>query len=198
LIKDWQNMAGGEVIVITGTPGVGKTEVAKMLSKETGRKLIDLNAFAKEAGGIKGRDSVRGVNIVDVATVRRALRKALKVDQNVIIEGHFAEIVPEEFVKTAVVLRCNPLVLKERLTRRGYPDSKVTENVEAELLDSCLIAAVKSFGDRVREIDTTGREVSDVAKEAERAFQGKGGLLAGSVNWISVLEIEGRLQDLIH
>lgn len=191
-------MASGEAIVITGTPGVGKTEVAKMLSRETGRKLIDLNALAKESRGIKGRDSARGASIVDVSAVRKALRKALKVDQNVIIESHFAEIVPDEFVKVAIVLRCNPLVLKERLARRGYPDSKVKENVEAELLDSCLIAAMKSFGDRVREIDTTGREVSEVVKEAERAFRGKGGLVAGSVNWISVLEIEGRLQDLIH
>jgi adenylate kinase len=191
-------MAGGEAIVITGTPGVGKTEVAKMLSRETGRKLIELNAMAKEAGGIKGRDNARGASIVDIAAVRRALRKVLKGNQNVIIEGHFAEIVPGEFVKAAIVLRCNPLVLKERLARRGYPDSKIKENVEAELLDSCLIAAVMSFGDRVREIDTTGREVSDVTKEAERVLRGKGGLLAGSVNWISVLEIEGRLQDLIH
>lgn len=191
-------MAGGEAIVITGTPGVGKTEVAKMLSRETGRKLIELNALAKEPGGIKGRDIARETSIVDVAAVRRALRKALKGNQNVIIEGHFAEIVPGAFVKATIVLRCNPLVLKERLIGRGYPDSKVKENVEAELLDSCLIAAVKSFGDRVREIDTTGREVSDVAKEAERVLRGKGGLLAGSVNWISVLEIEGRLQDLIH
>jgi adenylate kinase len=191
-------MTSGEAIVITGTPGVGKTEVAKMLSRDTGRQLIDLNALAKESGGIKGRDRARGVSIVDVPAIRRALRKALKVDQNAIIEGHFGEIVPEKLVKMAIVLRCNPLVLKERLIRRGYPDSKVMENVEAELLDSCLIAAVKSFGDRVREIDTTGREVSDVAKEAERAFQGKGGLQVGSVNWISVLEIEGRLQDLIH
>jgi adenylate kinase len=190
-------MAGGEAIVITGTPGVGKTEVAKMLSGETGRKLIELNTLAKEAGGIKRRDSARGADIVDVAVIRRALRKVLKGDQNVIIEGHFAEIVPGEFVKVAIVLRCNPFILKERLVKRGYPDSKVTENVEAELLDSCLIAAVKSFGDRVREIDTTGMEVTDVAKEAERAFRGKGGMLAGSVNWISVLEIEGRLQDLI-
>ena len=190
-------MSKDEAIIITGTPGVGKSEVARALSKITGRKVIDLNSLAKSSRGIRWRDASRDTAIVNTKALRKALRSEIKEDQQVIIEGHLADLVPDEFVRIAIVLRCHPIVLMERLGRRGYSKGKIRENAEAELLDSCLIAAMESFGGKVREIDTTGRDVEDVARESARALDGLGGQQPGCVNWISVLEGEGRLLDLI-
>jgi adenylate kinase len=186
-------------VVITGTPGVGKTAVAKRLAEKMGVRLIDLNLLAREVGAISGKDLERETKIIKPRVLKSALRKILKEsEETVIIEGHYGELVPQEFVKVAIVLRTNPLMLRERLKKRGYPEAKVKENVEAELLDYCLINAVEAFGEgRVAEIDTTELDAEGAVREGEGIIRGEGGLPAGSINWIAKLEREGTIKDLI-
>lgn len=186
-------------MVITGTPGVGKTAVAKRLAEKMGVRLIELNLLAREAGGVEGKDPQRGTDIIKPRVVRSALRRILKESgEMVIVEGHYGELVPPEFVKVAIVLRTNPLSLTERLKGRGYPEAKVKENVEAELLDYCLIKAVEAYGEgRVVEVDTTELDTEGAVKEGEGIIRGEGGLPAGSINWIARLEREGTIKDLI-
>ena len=186
-------------MVITGTPGVGKTAVAKRLAEKLGVRLIELNLLAEEVGGIEGKDPERETEIIKPRVVRSALRKILKESGGtVIIEGHYGELVPPEFVMVAIVLRTNPLTLAERLKRRGYPEGKIKENAEAELLDCCLINAVEVYGEgRVAEVDTTELDAEGAVKEVEGIIHGEGGLPAGSINWIARLEREGKIKDLI-
>jgi adenylate kinase len=84
-----------------------------------------------------------------------------------------------------VVLRCDPKVLGQRLSERGYPDAKVKENVEAELVDVVLIEAVEGLGkDRVAEIDTTDLDIGQVAEAVERVANGDfNRYKVGSVDW---------------
>jgi len=187
------------VVVITGTPGVGKSTVARRIADRTGFKLIQLNLLAEEVGGIGGTDPERETQIVKPGVIRRALRKILKESEGtVIVEGHYGEVVPSESVRVAVVLRTDPLKLRDRLRSRGYPEAKVKENVEAELLDCCLIDALEAFGQgRVVELDTTELDTEGAVREVESIVHGKGGKPPGSINWIAKLESEGRIKDLI-
>jgi adenylate kinase len=187
------------VVVITGTPGVGKSTVARRIADRTGFRLIQLNLLAEEVGGIGGADHERETQIIKPGVIRRALRKILKKSEGtVIIEGHYGELVPSEFVRVAVVLRTDPLKLGERLRSRGYPEAKVKENVEAELLDCCLIDALEAFGEaRVVEVDTTELETEGAVREVEGIVRGKGGKPPGSINWIAKLEGEGKIKDLL-
>lgn len=187
------------VIVITGTPGTGKSSVAGIVAARLGARLVSLNEVAVEAGALAAVDRGRDSRLIKVGQLRKALNSLLKeaVGQ-VVFEGHFGELVPKAHVKKAIVLRTNPLVLGERLRARGYPPEKVKENVEAELLDSCLIAAVEAFGeDAVREVDTTSVSPGEAAELVLKAVEGKGGLFPGSTSWITLLESEGRLRELI-
>ena len=186
-------------IVITGTPGTGKSSVAEIVAEKMGAKLFSLNIVAAESGALCAKDSATDSRLVRTSVLRKALSKVLgEVDGEAVVEGHFGELVPKAHVSMAIVLRSNPFTLKERLSKRGYSVEKVNENVEAELLDSCLIAAVESFGDgSVREIDTTELTPEEAAEEALLAISGKGGLPAGSLSWVTRLEGEGRLLELI-
>ncbi|MEJ5293498.1 MAG: adenylate kinase family protein [Candidatus Methanosuratincola sp.] len=188
-----------KAVVITGTPGVGKTTVARELARADGYRLIELNALAKEVGALADQDPRRGAAIIDEAKLRRELSRVLKAEgAKFIVEGHYGEIVPPRFVERAVVIRLDPRVLRQRLVERGYPPSKVDENVQAEVLDVCLVNAVEAFGEgAVVEVDATGLGSQPLLNSVREAISGRG-LAPGSVNWVAQLQKEGVLDKFLH
>lgn len=60
-------------IIITGTPGVGKTAHCEQLAQNTGLKHIGINKFAEEHDCYDGRDEELGSWIVDEDKVRLTL-----------------------------------------------------------------------------------------------------------------------------
>jgi adenylate kinase len=122
-------------IAVTGTPGTGKTTVAKALAERGGYRYIDLGGFAEENGLILDKDTQRDTKIVN----EEALKKQLKNMDNVIFDGHYAEQLKPDII---FVIRTPPKILKERLAKKFGPE-EVKENLLAEILDSCLISAVE-------------------------------------------------------
>ena len=59
-----------------------------------------------------------------------------------------------------IVLRCNPDVLKERLSTRNWKDAKIHENVSAEILGICTEESYELYGDNVQEIETCDKTIS--------------------------------------
>jgi hypothetical protein len=57
-------------IVITGTPGVGKTTHAEQLARATGFKHVSVNQIVKDEGFHEGKDEDTGSWIVDEDKVR--------------------------------------------------------------------------------------------------------------------------------
>ena len=94
------------MIVITGTPGTGKTTVTSIL-QEKGYFTINLENFAKKYNCIAGYDEVRQSKIIDTEKLQVVLQNYLAAGRGiVIIEGHYADVVPEEFVLKCFVLSC--------------------------------------------------------------------------------------------
>ncbi|HET6403310.1 MAG TPA: adenylate kinase family protein [Candidatus Thermoplasmatota archaeon] len=119
---------------LTGVPGTGKTTLAEALARRGDVAVVHLNEFARERGLLREKDESRGSYLVDMDELADALHEALegRDDAAVVVEGHFAH---EMDVDAVILLRCDPLVLYERLRARGWPEAKVRENVEAEALD---------------------------------------------------------------
>lgn len=70
--------------------------------------------------------------------------------------------------------------------------------MEAEILDVCLVEALSRFGsDRVWELDVSGRKAEEVVEEMVRALRGELEPRSGVVDWIGVLESEGRLDEFL-
>jgi adenylate kinase len=145
------------VILLSGTPGVGKTTISKLLKSE-GYSVLNFNDFIIQHGLYYGYDHSRESVIIDEEVLKTKIEIELdQFDGLLFIEGHTSEIVPQEFVKCAFILRCNPSILRHRLTlTRDYSINKIEENVQAELMDECLIAMQEQLSStQILEIDTT-------------------------------------------
>jgi adenylate kinase len=95
-----------------------------------------------------------------------------------------------------IVLRCNPLTLKKRLRNRGWSEEKVLENVEAEVVDTILMEALRCK--EVYEIDTTNMKSEEVANAIERILKRKGESFSfkpGRIDWIR--EVGNQIEDLM-
>lgn len=145
-------------VCITGTPGTGKSEVAKILSKKLKWKLIQLNRLAEEGKLYSGYDKKRKCKIVDLDAMEKEI---MKLGGNLVLESHYAHIFPCDFV---VVLRCNPKKLRERLKAKGWSKKKIEENVEAEIMEICKTEALETHG-KVIEIDTNRKETEEIADD---------------------------------
>lgn len=175
------------LVLIAGTPGVGKTTVAREVAKRLGVTYVNVAELAVNEGLVAGYDSERGAYVIDEEAVRAKLRE-LALRGRAVVDTHVVSAVPPELVEVAVVLRLDPRELERRLKARGYPPSKVLENVQAEILDACLIEAVEAFGEeRTFEVDASGKSVDEVVEEVLKIVRERRGGKPGSVNWLERL-----------
>ena len=164
----------GMRIAVTGTPGVGKTSASELVRT---LRVVHVNDLAESCGAVVGFDEGRRTKEVDV---RRLAKAVSKLEGDVLLEGHLSHLLD---VDVAVVLRCSPKVLGERLARKGWSAAKVRENVEAEAVDVILVEAVESVPE-VCEIDTTGMTSAEVAAAIEAIAAGEiEKYPVGNVDW---------------
>ena len=184
-----------KVILLTGVPGVGKTTIASLLSERLKGVHVNLSELALAEGLVTGYDSMRETSIVDLERTTTRLMEIIQEGQDpLIIEGHFSQdIISPEGVSNVFVLRRAPWKLKDELESRGYSPEKVKENVEAELLDVCLIEAVEAYGkEKVCELDTTGIEPNEIIETITSVLRGERSCEIW-VDWLSHPESRGLL-----
>jgi len=170
-------------IVLTGTPGTGKTTAAKAVAKALGLRHLDLNAAVKENQLYSGYDKKRDSYIADMKKVTDYIAVYERKNKNILIDGHIAHLIPDKFVDAVVVLRCEPEALKKRLEKRRWNKTKVNENAEAELI-SIIAYEARENHKKVFEIDTTGLTTRKVAGTVERVLKGEGGKYKKQIEWI--------------
>ena len=164
------------LVALTGTPGTGKNSVAGILGRR-GYYVLYLDRLAEERGLITGFDSARGVREVDVDRLDAEIRVPVKLG---FLVAHYAHRMS---VNLAIVLRCHPRILADRLRARGWPDAKIRENVEAEAIDVITQEAAAGLP-FVYEVDTTEATPEKSADTVLEILQGRvAGHGAGSVDW---------------
>jgi len=163
-----------KIILITGSPGTGKTTLAASLSKKMGCALLDINKIVKVARLYSGVDEEDGAQVVLLPELEKELRAAIKAEKrSIIVEGHLGCEMKLP-VQKVLVLRCEPKELRARLAPRGYSPKKLASNALSEALDYCTALSEKNFGaKKVWEMDTTSRRQDDVLAEAESIISGR-------------------------
>lgn len=161
-------------VAVTGTPGVGKTSAC---AKVRSLPVYHVSDLVEMFGVATGYDRKRRTREVDVA---KLAKKIAKLEGDMILEGHFSHMLNPDI---AIVLRCSPSVLEARLRKKGWPEMKIRENVEAEAVDVVLIEALENVPE-VLEIDTTKMSDVQVARAIDSIVKGeRQKYRVGHVDW---------------
>jgi len=176
-------------LVLTGTPGTGKTTAAKAIAAATGARLIDANAIVKR----KALWFNKARHEADLTRLKRALLQEIKAStasaspRGFVAEGHLLC----EFAlpcDACVVLRCDPRELVRRLKKRGYARGKIAENVLCEILDYCLVKAEDAYGaKKTIQIDVSNASKRVDAKNAKKLLDAVAKRRSDDTNWSSAL-----------
>jgi len=178
------------VILITGTPGTGKTTVSKSLSQRLSIPLVAVNDLVEEKHLYHGYDPEKGYKEVDMEDLCHEIKLLLKTsgEEGLILEGHLAHFSDNsDLIDCVVVLRTRPDILKKRLHQRDWSETKVTENIEAEALDICTFEAVDIHGNKVNEVDTTNLEIEKVVDMIIKIVHGEKHIPPGGLNFLDYL-----------
>lgn len=177
-------------LVLTGTPGTGKTTLGKALASKLGSEFIDLNKLAEEKSLYTGKVD-KGAKEVKLGELKKELLKKIKNNAGYVIEGHLAceFFVPCEKV---IVLRTNPLVLLKRMKERSYSREKMRDNLLCEILDYCLIKAELNYPHtQIIQINTTKKIT--LKSFLEKIKSGK----SDKVDWSKMLLKNKKVQEFL-
>jgi adenylate kinase len=183
------------VIVLSGTPGTGKTTIALELKKLYSAFVINLTDFAINNDLILEYDAQRQTKIVDIDDLVPKLEESIKAQKgNIIVEGHFADIVPESLTSIFLILRTNPHILEKRLKKKQFNKLKIQENLQSEILGVCTSAALEAHTrSKIYEIDTSTLSVNKTLQQIQNLIQQQPPTNLGKVNWMRQLEESNEL-----
>ncbi|MFX1365143.1 MAG: adenylate kinase family protein [Promethearchaeota archaeon] len=194
-------------IIISGTPGCGKTLVARKISELIDAKILSLNELAISDNFSFEYDKERKTHIVDFEiflpyVINRIEEIKKESPPYLIIESHFSDIIPEKFIDYAFILRCDPDELFRRLEKKKYNTKKITENIQAEILGNCVNYFIqKQINVPIFEIDTTNINIEEIVKIIlEIVVEHKKGenYHIGKIDWLEKLFEEDRLKEFFN
>ncbi len=188
------------VIIVTGTPGVGKTTISKLLASKLNAEIINMGDLIKREGLFIGVDGERDSLIADEGRLSKRIKEIIVgCKGTIIIEGHFAvHVTPPEMTDIVFVLRKDPEELKRTLEKRGFKGKKLWENIEAEILDVCLWDSISIHGkEKVCEIDVTERKPEETIEEIIQILRGERRCQVGIVDWLKEIERKGKIDEYL-
>lgn len=147
-----------KAIIVTGTPGTGKTGVAKEVAKKGLGKYFDASKFIKDKKLSKGFDKRLKSGIVNIEKLNKDLIGEIKNSkEKLIIDSHLSHYLPRKYVELCIVTKCNLKTLKKRLMQRKYNKEKIKENLNSEIFDICLIESLVNKH-KIQIVDTTSKK----------------------------------------
>ncbi len=177
-----------KTIIVTGTPGTGKTTLSKRLAQSLNLHYLDVNLMIKKYNLSEGYDKKRETKIIDTKKLNKAIIKEIsnynknssniktskksaknnlktKKPDGIIIDSHLSHYLPKKYADLCIVAKCNLKILQKRLKKKKYRKDKIRENLDAEIFDICLNEA-KENKHILLIVDTTkGIDISKISEK---------------------------------
>jgi len=162
-------------ILICGTPGTGKSSLASRVASDAGNgelSYINLSKYALDHNLVDGWDEVLNCAIFDEDKVLDHLEpRLLSADGGLILDYHSGEFLPEAAIDLVVVLRTDNTVLYDRLKARGYPEAKISNNLECEIFQTILDEAREAFPGTDKVLELVSDTPEEQTNNANRLIQ---------------------------
>jgi len=179
-------------IILSGTPGVGKHTIATILSSLFDKvRIVDINKIILSENLLVS--SQRGNHDVDIQKSFDFLTLLLskKEYQDSVIVGHLAPYVIDPLlVDLAVILRRSPYELRKIYEDRSYSQTKICDNMVAEILGIISHDALKNFElSKLSELEiTTSILPSLSAQKIVHMYRDKKQRSFGNIDWLPLIQ----------
>jgi adenylate kinase len=131
-------------ILITGTPGTGKTSLAETICEVLKLTRININELVQQHQCHEGHDSEYDTLILDEDKLLDVM-EPLMSEGGKVVDYHSCDFFPERWFDLVLVLQTTTEVLYDRLQSRGYSDKKINENMECEIMQIVIESARESY-----------------------------------------------------
>lgn len=144
-------------ILVTGTPGCGKTTLCEMLKDLLRDKFslsvhhFNISELVKQNNLHDGYDKkfdtliLNEDKLLDYMEATLQFKSGHRESRINLIDYHCTEIFPESWIDLVVVLTTDNTTLYDRLLQRNYSQLKINENVECEIMQVVLTEAQDSY-----------------------------------------------------
>lgn len=162
-------------ILITGTPGVGKTSMSVLLADELSDKLgkqfkaINVGEIIRNKKLYEKWNEEFDVPEFDDDKVIDALEPSMQEGFN-IVDFHSGCFFPEEWFSLVVLLRCNNTDLYDRLKARNYTEKKITENIQCEIMEITADEVKESYGSE-RILELANEKIDDMQANIDKIVE---------------------------
>lgn len=154
-------------IIITGTPGCGKTSHAEALVPQLdGFKHINVSEVAKERECVESYDEKLDTHVVDEDKLLDSLETDLR-EGGCVVDWHCCDIFPERLIDLVVVLKTENGALFDRLQKRGYAEKKLQENLDCEIMQVVWQDAAGAYKEEIV-IALDSNQVEDMDLNVDR------------------------------
>ncbi|KAF5751526.1 adenylate kinase isoenzyme 6 [Tripterygium wilfordii] len=131
-------------ILVTGTPGTGKTTMSSALAEASQLRHINIGELVKEKNLHDGWDEQFECHVINEDLVCDELEDMME-EGGTIVDYHGCDFFPERWFDCVVVLQTDNTVLYDRLSKRGYSGLKLSNNIESEIFGVLLEEAKESY-----------------------------------------------------
>ena len=138
-------------ILITGTPGCGKSVTTQAAAERLGLEWLDVTDLVKKHECHEGRDESFDTLILDEDKLLDVMEPLLE-EGGKVVDYHSCDFFPERWFDIVLVLTASTDILYDRLQARGYSKKKLDENVECEIMQIVAESAMESYSPEIVQV----------------------------------------------
>ncbi|GJP37850.1 hypothetical protein CLOM_g23888 [Closterium sp. NIES-68] len=135
-------------VLITGTPGTGKTSTSQLVAEATGLRHVNVGDVVRQKELHEGWDDVYDCFVLDEDKLLDELEESMGAG-GMVVDHHSCDFFPERWFDLVVVLQTDNSVLYDRLHARGYSGKKLQSNMECEIMQVLLEEARDSYKESI-------------------------------------------------